>query len=100
MRYILYLCWKTFIKGGYWIYFGVSFLLGMPFIQWLSVLFNLPFKTGDFHYKPVLLFLALWYFLLQICEIVNMIITRKFNYNSWNVFWGLCGFIIALFLMR
>jgi hypothetical protein len=99
MRYILYLCWKTFIKGGYWLYFGVSLMVGVPFIHLLSMVFDFPFKTGSFHYKSVIILMAFWFFLLQISELVNMKINKRL-YNYWNVFWGLVGFNIALFIMR
>jgi hypothetical protein len=90
MRYILYLCWKTFIKGGYWLYFGASLLIGLPFIKGFSMFFESPHK---------IILLSIWFFLLQISELVNMKINEKL-YNYWNVFWGLVGFSIALFLMR
>lgn len=99
MGKIIYLCWKTFIKGNYWIYFGVSLLLGFPFIEFLSRVFDLPYKTGYFNYKSVILFLAIWYFLLKISELVNIKINKSV-YNYWNIIWGLLGFSIALFLMR
>ena len=96
----LYLCWKSFIKADYWIYFGSSLVLGLPFIQCFSVIFELPFKTGDFNCKAVILLSVIWLFFLQVSELANLKINKKFYYNHWNIYWGLIGFSIALFLMR
>jgi hypothetical protein len=99
MGKILYLCWKAFIKGNYWLYFGVSLFIGLPFIEGLSIFLDLPYQTGNFHYEAVIIFLSIWFTLLQISESVNMKVNEKL-YNFWNIFWGLVGFGIALFLMR
>lgn len=99
MGKIIYLCWKTFIKGGYWLYFGISLLIGVPFIQCFSIMVDLPYKTGDFNYKSVIILMAFWFFYLQISELVNIKINKRV-YNYWNIIWGLLGFSIALLLMR
>lgn len=90
MGKILYLCWKAFIKGGYWLYFSASLLIGLPFIKGFSMFFELSHK---------IILISIWFFLLQISELVNMKINEKL-YNYWNVFWGLVGFSLALFLMQ
>jgi hypothetical protein len=99
MGKIIYLCWKTFIKGGYWLYFGISLLIGAPFIQCFSMVFDLPYKTGNFNYKPIIVLLPIWFFLVQMSELLNMKINKRV-YDIWNIIWGLLGFSIALFLMR
>lgn len=96
----LYLCWKSFTKGDYWIYFGSSLVLGLPFIQCFSVFFELPFKTGNFNCRQVLLLGLSWLFFLLVSELANMKFNNKFYYNHGNIYWGLIGFSIALFLMR
>ena len=99
MGKILYLCWKAFIKGNYWLFFGSSIFIGLPFIEGLSILLGLPYQTGNFNYKAVIVLLSIWFFLLQLTELVNMKVNEKL-YDYWNIFWGLIGFDIALFIMR
>jgi hypothetical protein len=97
---LFYLCWKSFIKGNYWLYLGVSFFLGFPFIQFFSIIFGLPYKTGDFNFKSVLLLGIFWLFFMQVFQLANCWVNKKKVINYWDVFWSLIGFSIALFLMR
>lgn len=100
MGKFLYLCWKSFTKGDYWIYFGASLLLGLPFIEYFSMVFELPYKTGDFNCRPVMLLGFIWLFFLLVSELINHKVNKKFYYNHGNIYWGLIGFSVALFLMR
>jgi hypothetical protein len=57
-------------------------------------------KTGDFNCRQVLLLGFSWLFFLLVSELANFKFNNKFYYNHWNIYWGLIGFSIALFLMR
>ena len=97
---IISLLWKAFAKSDLWIYFFASFLLGFPFIDIFSFVFNLPTNTGIFNYGKALLLGIMWFFLLVLIEMVNYKINNKSYYKISNLYWGLLGFSITLFLMR
>jgi hypothetical protein len=97
---IVSLLWKAFFQSDLWIYFGVSILLGFPFIDIFSFIFNLPSNTGSFNFGQVLLLCWIWFFLIVIVEIVNSKINNKVYFKIGNLYWGLLGFCITMFLMR
>jgi hypothetical protein len=97
---IVSLFWLVFTKGDLWIYFGTSLVLGLPFIEYFSVVFDLPFRTGSFNYTQVFLLGFMWFFILLIAELINYKMNRKFYYSIGNVYFGILGFGLALFLMR
>jgi hypothetical protein len=94
------LCFKEFIKSDKWIFFGASLILGLPFIEYFSMVFELPFRTGSFDARQVILLLFMWFFLLVIGEAINYKINNKHYYKVGNLYWGILGFSLALFLMR
>jgi hypothetical protein len=94
------LCLKAFIKTDKWIFFGASLTLGLPFIEYFSMVFDLPFNTGNFDLRQVFVLGFMWFFLVIVAEMVNYKINKKYNFNVSNLFWGLLGFGVALFLMR
>lgn len=97
---VISLFWKAFTKGDMWIYFGASLTLGLPFIEYFSMVFDLPYNTGSFDARQVFVLGFMWFFLLIVAEMVNYKINNKFHYNVSNLYWGLLGFGFALFLMR
>ena len=94
------LCWEAFIKSDKWIFFGVSLTLGLPFIECFSKVFELPFKTGSFDARQVILLGFMWFFLLVVSEAINYKINNKQYFKVGNLYWGVLGFGLALFLMR
>lgn len=97
---ILSLFWLAFTKSDLWIYFGVSLTLGLPFIEYFSLVFDLPFRTGEYHAQQAFLLSFMWLFILMIAEMINYKINHKFYFSVGNIFLGLIGFSFALFLMR
>jgi len=94
------LCFKEFIKSDKWIFFGASLILGLPFIEYFSMVFELPFRTGSFDSRQVTLLGFMWFFLLVIGEAINYKINHKHFFKVGNLYWGILGFGLALFLMR
>ena len=94
------LCLKAFIKTDKWIFFGASLTLGLPFIEYFSMVFEMPFRTGSFDVRQVTLLGFMWFFILAVVEAINYKLNHKYYFKVCNLFWGILGFGLALFLMR